>query len=97
MDVALPARHVSFSVAIERVRANSVESLEVDMIDAVSDFFVARETQSNRAVGDLGVGHQMGGGRHDHGDSGFVVGPQKRCAVGRMDKKDCSIVATDLP
>ena len=47
----------SLAFSIERVRAHGVKFVEVHMIDAMSDFFVAGETHANRTMSDFGVGH----------------------------------------
>ena len=67
-----------------RVGAARAEPRHVEMLRAAADLFVRREGDADGAVRDLGMRDEIGGGRHDLGDAGLVVGAEQRRA-GRGD------------
>ena len=76
--------------AVERVRADGAEARDVEEVGAAADLLVRREADADRAVRDLGMGHQVLGGRDDRRDACLVIGAEQR-GPGRRDD-----VVTDL-
>ena len=69
-------------VAVERVANGRADRFQIELIDAVADLLVAGEADSHRAVSNLGVFNEPGGGFHDDGHPGLVVGAKQGRAVG---------------
>ena len=72
LDVDLAA-----GVAVERVADRRADLIQFQMVHAVADLLVAGEADSHRAVRDFRVLDQPGGGLHDDGHAGLVVGAQQ--------------------
>ena len=88
-QISRKSLHVDFSLgrAVQGIGHLRAELLQVQMIDAVADFFIASETNSDGPVVDLGMGRQVCRRFHNHCDAGFVVTAQERGAVGGDDRR----------
>ena len=64
--------------AIHRVGAQGAEPSDVEEVRAAADLLVGRERHPDRAVRNLGMGHQVLGGGDDLGHARLVVGAEQR-------------------
>ena len=68
--------------AVQGVGNMCAQLLQVQVIDAVADFFVAGETDADRPMTNYRMSRQVSGRFHDDRDAGFVVAAQECSAVG---------------
>src|SRR5688572_22983513 len=74
------------AAAVERVTDVRSELFQIDMVDAMADFFVAGKENANGAVQELRMLDEMMSELHDDGDAGLVVGAEQRGAIGGDDR-----------
>ena len=71
--------------SVHRVGVVRTEFLHIELHHTATDFLVGSEADLDFAVFELRMLHDILGGVHDFGDSGFVVSSQKRRSVGRYE------------
>ena len=71
--------------AIHGISIFGVEPGHVELHNAAPDLLVGSETDTDGAVLELGMSHDVLHRVHDFGDTGLVVGAEKRRAVGGDD------------
>lgn len=76
----------SLAAAVQRICHLRPEFLQVDVVDAVADLLVARETNAHRPMRQLWMTDQVLGKFHDHCHAGFVIRAKQRHAIGRDDR-----------
>ena len=74
------------ALAVQRVGGDRVEGVQINMVRAATDFFVAGIANADGAVLDFGMGHQVIRSGHDDGHTALVIGTQKRGAVAGDDR-----------